>query len=213
MNRVFKPRGFFTVPDGTDVSPFLNATDVMQHDVPWDALSEMSIAAGRLDPGVASWIHMHPVVVQVTYMVSGRLTIWMKDQTTSRPYQLDLSPGEAVVTEPRTLFQLRNTSKNLAEVLYIVSPSYVFEKTDGKVVHDDAVLVARTWDELATAQYKVPALEIPKHEAVASRAESLRRLATGKGVQLMHLAEERIHSVSTTFHDPSADTTTSSGAL
>ena len=34
MNRVFSARGFFTVPDGTDVSPFLNATDVMQDDVP-----------------------------------------------------------------------------------------------------------------------------------------------------------------------------------
>ncbi len=35
MNRVFEARGYFTVPDGTEVSPFLNASDVMQKDVPW----------------------------------------------------------------------------------------------------------------------------------------------------------------------------------
>jgi hypothetical protein len=36
MKRVFEPRGFFTVPDGTDVSPFLNATDSKQPHVPWE---------------------------------------------------------------------------------------------------------------------------------------------------------------------------------
>jgi hypothetical protein len=49
MNRVFLPRDFFTVPDGTDVSAFLNATDLTQ-DVPWGALGEMSIAAGCVRP-------------------------------------------------------------------------------------------------------------------------------------------------------------------
>ena len=34
MNKVFKPIGFSTVPDGTDVSPFLNATDTMEQGVP-----------------------------------------------------------------------------------------------------------------------------------------------------------------------------------
>lgn len=54
MKRTFERRGFFTVPDGTDVSPFLNATDSQQSDVPWGALGDMSVAAGRINPGVAS---------------------------------------------------------------------------------------------------------------------------------------------------------------
>ncbi len=54
MNRVFQPRGYFTVPDGTEASPFLNATDVMQDDVPWDALGETSIVSGRISPKVHS---------------------------------------------------------------------------------------------------------------------------------------------------------------
>jgi hypothetical protein len=70
MQHVFEPRGYFTVPDGTDVSPFLNATDVNQRDVPWGALGEMSIASGRIKPGVNSWVHIFPAVTQVTYLLS-----------------------------------------------------------------------------------------------------------------------------------------------
>jgi len=114
MNYVFEPRGYFDVPDGTEVSPFLSATDVNQTDVPWGLLGEMSIAAGRIGPGVQSWIHVHPVITQVTYLVSGDLTIRMKDPSTMNPYDLDLRPGQAVVTEPGTLFQLRNASNTAA---------------------------------------------------------------------------------------------------
>lgn len=66
MDQIFSPRGFFTVPDGTDVSPYLNASDVMQDDVPWGLLGEMSIAAGRIRPGVHSGVVIHPAVTQVT---------------------------------------------------------------------------------------------------------------------------------------------------
>jgi hypothetical protein len=48
MNRIFTAGHYFTVPDGTDVSPFLNATACEQSDLAWGALGDMSIAAGRL---------------------------------------------------------------------------------------------------------------------------------------------------------------------
>ena len=48
MNKVFKAERFFTVPDGTDVGPFLNASDTNQKGVPWGALNEVTIAAGRI---------------------------------------------------------------------------------------------------------------------------------------------------------------------
>lgn len=51
MNRIFEPGGYIVVPDGTEVSPFLNASDLNQQNVPWGALGEMSIAAGRGRPG------------------------------------------------------------------------------------------------------------------------------------------------------------------
>src|SRR5882672_3609160 len=122
MNRMFEPRGYFTVPDGTEVSPFLNATDTNQSDVPWDALGDMSIAAGRIKPGVTSWIHCHPVLVQVTYVVSGQLTVHMKGPGDASPYRRDLQKGQAVVTSPDTWFQLQNSGTVPPEVLYIVSP-------------------------------------------------------------------------------------------
>jgi len=179
MNRIFRPRGFFTVPDGTDVSPFMNATDAMQQDVPWGALGDMSIAAGRIGARVMSWIHVHPVVTQVTYLVSGRLGIRMKEAKLPQPYDLELGAGMAVLTEPGTLFQLRNTNDEVAEVLYIVSPSYTFEMADGKAVYDDAVLIAKTWEELGAACGDAHAPRTPGYEA--RRTDALRRLAARKG--------------------------------
>jgi hypothetical protein len=114
MNRLFRPAGYFTVPDGTDVSPFLNATDSEQTDVPWGALGDMSIAAGRIKPGTVSRIHMLPLASQVTYLVSGRLQIRMKDSGSSHPYQLDLRPGDAALNGPGTLFQLVNLGSDTA---------------------------------------------------------------------------------------------------
>ncbi len=136
MNHVFEPRGFFTVPDGTDVSPFLNATDMNQTDLPLGALGEMSIAAGRVRPKVHSAVHMHPVVTQVTYVLAGELTVRMKDRGMAAFYDVPLKAGQAVVTRPETLFQLRNDCNAVAEVLYIASPSYVFEMNAGAVVGD-----------------------------------------------------------------------------
>jgi mannose-6-phosphate isomerase-like protein (cupin superfamily) len=188
MNRVFEPRGYFRVPDGTDVSAFLNATDATQDDVPWGVLGEMSIAAGRISPGVHSWVHMHPAVTQVTYLAAGQLAIRMKDPSSAEPYELSLRVGQAVVSEPGTLFQLRNDGEEVADVLYIVSPSYVFEM-EGNDVHDDAILVARTWEELAS--HDAPALKMTSYEARARHAESLRRLARRKGIDARALADQR----------------------
>ena len=195
MNRIFQARGYFTVPDGTDVSPFLNATDVNQDDVPWGALGEMSIAAGRIGPKVHSWVHIHPAVTQVTYVRSGGLTVRMKDASSSEPYDLAVQAGQAVVSQPGTLFQLRNDGETAAEVLYIVSPSYVFEMEAGEVKHDDAILVARTWEEVAASNYDLPALTVGHYEAGARRAEALRRVGTRKGVVTPPLATDEVCSL------------------
>lgn len=180
MKRVFQPRGWFTVPDGTDVSAFLNATDAMQTDVPWASLGEMSIAAGRIAPNTQSSIHVHPVVTQVTYVLTGELVVRMKDASQAAAYDLPLQRGQAVVTRPGTLFQLRNEANAASEVLYIVSPSYVFEMVGDEVIYDDAILVARTWEELSTTGDALHSLMKTCYEAHAKREESKRRLACRK---------------------------------
>jgi mannose-6-phosphate isomerase-like protein (cupin superfamily) len=190
MNRIFRTGNYFTVRDGTAVSPFLNATDTKQPEVPWGLLGEMSIAAGRIRPGVQSSIHIHPAVTQVTYLLAGRLTIRMRDAAAAEYYDLALQAGCAVVSQPGTLFQLRNDSDRNAEVLYIVSPSYVFEMEGHDVRHDDAILVARAWKDLASSSFEIP--QISHYEARARREESLRRLMQQKA-PLTKRTDEAVH--------------------
>ena len=193
MNRIFEARGYFAVPDGTEVSPFLNPTDSNQADVPWGALDDMSIAAGRINPGAASWVHRHPVVTSVTFVVAGSLTLHMKGARDLVPYTLNLTRGQAAVTERGTMLQLQNTSDGAAEVLYICSPAYVFDEEDGYLSYDDAVLVAKTWDELPTV--KDAKEEISLYEARALRAEATRRLAKRKGVGCPRLTGDAVRSL------------------
>jgi len=169
MDRIFEAGSYFRVPDGTDVSAFLNATDTTQTDLPWGALGDLSIAAGRVPAGVHSWVHVHPVVTQVTYVVGGRLTVRMKDGGRPGFYDNTLISGQAVVAQPGTLYQLRNDADLDADVLYIVSPSYIFHMDGDEVLYDDAVLVARTWEELLTKDYQVPQLEIDIVDAAVRR--------------------------------------------
>lgn len=104
MNRLFQPEQYYKVPDGTFVSPFLTATDANQAGLPRDLLGEMSIAAGRIDGGVASAVHLHPVVTQVTYLLSGELTVRMKAPDDSTPYALTLAAGQASICLPRMCY-------------------------------------------------------------------------------------------------------------
>ena len=184
MKRVYQPRGWFTVPDGTEVSAFLNATDATQTDVPWGSLGEMSIAAGRIAPKSQSWVHVHPVVTQVTYVLTGQLRVRMKEASQIAADvaadELLVERGQAVVTRPGTLFQLCNEGNEASEVLYIVSPSYVFEMVGDKVIYDDAVLVARRWEELSTADDALHSLMKTCYGAHAKREESKRRLGCRK---------------------------------
>ena len=104
----------------------------------------------------------------------------MKEDGANEFYDLALNPGQAVLTKPRTLLQLRNEGSATAAVLYIVSPSYVVEMDADTVVYDDAVVVANSWEELEARAYDVPALAISATEAEARRDEAKRRLAAMK---------------------------------
>ena len=94
MHNVFQRRGFFKVPTAQKLDPFLNATDVSQDDVPWNALGDLSIASGRIGPHVHSSVHMHPVVTQVTYVVSGSLTVRMMEPGAQEVYELSVRDGD-----------------------------------------------------------------------------------------------------------------------
>jgi len=151
MRVVFAPRTYAQVPDGTLVSPFLNPFDNTGATVGPLAHGHLGVAAGRLEPGVASSIHVLPLVTQITWVVRGRLRIVMRAPAEPEPYTLELDAGQAVCTEPGELLQLANDDHDTAvEVLYITSPAYVYEvDRHGAVVYDDARVIATTWDEAA----------------------------------------------------------------
>lgn len=187
MNRKFEclDDKFFPVPDGTLVNPFLNPKDAMGG-LPWDLLDGLSIAAGQIDPGVTSQIHVHPYVSQVTVILSGRVDIIMKDPGNGDgPYTVELShpspsggdgfTSAAVLTSPGTFFQLDNANgSEPARVLYLVSPSYIFEPgetTDSAPVYDDAIALNQSWDELRDLNWN------PTELADTSNSFAARRLA------------------------------------
>ena len=132
--------------------------------LPWDVLDGLSIAAGYVNPGIVSEIHVHPFISQVTVLLSGSLDIHMKDPGNSDPpYKPQLrlptptgKPGfttAATLAPPGTFFQLDNScGTEPAQVLYLTSPSYIFEPgetTDAPPIYDDAVTVGSDWGRLA----------------------------------------------------------------
>jgi mannose-6-phosphate isomerase-like protein (cupin superfamily) len=167
MKRVFTPPDFTRVPDGTLVAELLRVGD------------GFSMAPGVIEPGNFSKIHLHPFVTQATYVRSGRLIVWMRGPKDPKPYSLELESDQACLTEPGTLFQLVNPAYEPCHVLYIVSPSFLFETGPaGNVVYNDAVILEGSWEDLAKAKYDLGKLakRIPIAEERQRSAERLARL-------------------------------------
>jgi mannose-6-phosphate isomerase-like protein (cupin superfamily) len=176
VNRVFSTAAPFRVPDGTWVSPFLNAKD-SQSDLPFHLLDGFSLAAGTIDPNSCSRIHVMPFVTQVTFVRSGKLAVRMKGPDDTEHHILRLAAGQAVLTEPGEFFQLITEGSERCEVLYIVSPAYVFEmSSDRGVVYDDSLVLDENWDCLAAAGWRA-AQAMPTR---TQREAAMRRLSERK---------------------------------
>lgn len=172
MNQLFRIEKPFQVPDGTMVSPFLNAKDIFS-DLPFELLDGFSIAAGEVQPHVDSKIHILPVVTQVTFVFEGQVNIRMKESGQTEPYIIRVGPGEAVLTRPGTFFQLSNPFEHPCRVLYIVSPAYAFLVEDDKVLYDDAFVLERDWSELADMN---PSTLYTPEQCQRDRATALKRI-------------------------------------
>ncbi len=157
MQKIFTVGEGFTVPDGTIVHPAVDAMLASRACGTW--VDDVSIALGKIPAGVTSNIHVHPVVAQVTWVLSGALTITMKDRTTAAPYHLELTANQSVWTQPGTFFQLSNPHRQPCRVLYIVTPAFLFEvDAHGNVAYNDAIVLEQDWDTLARAAWKIPQL-------------------------------------------------------
>lgn len=181
MKKLFEIKDFFQVPDGTLVAPFLNSKD-NQSGLPFDLIDGFSIAAGEIEPGVSSSIHVMPFVTQVTFVRSGSLMIRMGEQSDDSHYELNLLADQAVITRPGTFFQLVNLTKESCHVLYIVSPAYLFEMDEnGNVVYDDSIVLDEDWDDLKKLNWQLPKLKYGSFSK-EKRREAYNRMSAKSGV-------------------------------
>jgi mannose-6-phosphate isomerase-like protein (cupin superfamily) len=174
MKKVFCAGDGFKVPDGTIVHSIIDPRIASQYKSEW--VDELSIALGRIPPKTTSKIHAHPLVTQVTLVLSGGLTVKMKDGKADKPYAIDLAKEQSAVTRPGTFFQLINSGDEECRVLYIVSPAFIFECDErGNVIYNDAIVLDEDWIELSGMNWMIPQMK-GMDAAVALRNESKRRL-------------------------------------
>ena len=153
MNRVFMIPPPFQVSDGTLVAPFLNARDCMSG-LSFNLLEGVSLASGIINPRVKSKIQIMPHVTQITYVLGGLLEVRMKGKDDDVPYSKSVRAREAVITEAGAFLQLINNTDQPCEVLYIVSPAYLFEMTDHEIAYDDSLVLDESWNDLKMAGWR-----------------------------------------------------------
>jgi hypothetical protein len=178
MNRIIAPEVFFRAHDGTLVAPFLNCKDVLST-LPFNFVNGFSIAVGKIEKRTDSKIHIHPVVTQATYVLSGRIDVTMKGRKDPVPYTLSIEKNCAALLAPDEFFQLKNPYDDDCLVLYIVSPDYLFVMENNKVMYDDAVVLDLTWDELARVHWNPPALN---RDFIHERQAAFKHLSEKKSV-------------------------------
>ncbi|MCP4428589.1 MAG: cupin domain-containing protein [Chloroflexi bacterium] len=180
MNQIFKATNWWDIPDGTLLSPFLNSKD-SNSDLPFDLLNGFSIAAGKLKPGIRSHIHILPSVTQVNFVLNGELTIRMGEKgKDKRYYEQVIRPNEAVLTNSGTFLELCNFGKDICEVLYIISPAYVYVLEDGEVIYDDSIMIPRdtTWGNILSDDWTLTfPYDIDREEA-SERIRALKSSTT-----------------------------------
>ncbi|WP_309386001.1 hypothetical protein [Cerasicoccus frondis] len=192
MKRLFNctSEGFYRVPDGTLVNPFLNPKDSMSG-LPWNLLDGLSVAAGQIDPGVLSNIIVHRFVSHVIVLLSGELKIWIKEPDSNEDRtMLEMKlpeasdgkgfPSAAALIPPGAFLQLDNQDGSApARVLYLSNPSYIFEPSTEPgmdPVYDDATMLGRDWGRLEALNWNPPELSDPA-KSFAARERAIQQLS------------------------------------
>ena len=178
MRRRFSIETFQRVPDGTLVAPFVNPLDntsglsAAKGELPDGA----SVAAGIIEAGGRSAIHLLSQVAQITFVLRGAVVLKMKTPQETQPFEIDLAPEQAGVTPVGSFLQLINPDDRPCRVLYIVSPAFVYELgADGTPRYDDAQVQPFSWAELEARGWR-PLRPPPGPE---QRAAAVRRLTGG----------------------------------
>lgn len=174
MNKIYRIENGVVVPDGTTVYEIIGPVQSSLAKLP--IIEEESLAFGELDPGERSHVHVHPIITHLTWVVSGTLTVGMKDKDSSEMYFIEVKEKETVLTQPGTFFQLLNNSDKICQVLYIVAPAFIFEVNEkGEVLYNDQIVLDLSWEQLKAQNWEIPELKDIEKIKVAREA-SLERL-------------------------------------
>lgn len=181
MNRIYRIENGVIVPDGTEVFEIIGPVQSRNARLP--IIDAESLAYGELDPGEQSRVHVHPIITHLTWVVSGTLTVGMKDSRSTDVYFIEVKERETVLTEPGTLFQLLNKSSKICQVLYIVAPAFIFEvDQDGQVLYNDQIVLDRSWEDLRNQNWRIPELD-DLESITRGREASLKRLMQSQNGQ------------------------------
>ncbi len=175
-DRVYKIEDGFEVPDKTMVFPIFGPRQ--QQLAGLEISDYMSLAMGELEKLETSSIHVHPLVAHLTWVMSGSLSVKMKDPENNEAYRLDLNPMQAVYTAPGTFFQLINRGVDTCKILYQVAPAFVFDMTpEGEVRYNDAIVLSGySWEKLKEMNWKIPELDIDLAQVKAERQAAINRM-------------------------------------
>ena len=179
---VFHPGSFVRAGDGTEVSAFLNPYDAQSGSAAHPAGQAMSMAAGRVGPGVRSTIHVHPALTQITYVTAGTLTVLTRAPDESGPSRFQVPAGAATVTEAGALLQLCNEEDQPVEVLYVTCPAYILETAaDGSIRYEDALMLGEDWEAPGVCGWDTEAAAEARRRATSQRAAAAGRMAARAG--------------------------------
>jgi hypothetical protein len=120
-----------------------------------------------------SKIQVLPFVNQITYILDGQIKAIMKGVQDKNPYEIIAQKDQAFITIKNEYLQLINENDIDAKVLYIVSPSYVFEENDGAIIYDDSVIFDHDWNDLINFEVEI----VEKIKDISIRNESIIRRA------------------------------------
>ena len=146
------------VPDGTMVHPIIGPRQMFEDKI--GMIDSCSLAMGKLPANIRSDIHIHPICDHLTWVVSGKLTVMMKDHESDEPYSLEVGENQLVLTRAGVFFQLINNSDQPVITLYGCSPAFVLElDNEGNIVYNDQIVPHKSWKELAELNWILPEMQ------------------------------------------------------
>jgi mannose-6-phosphate isomerase-like protein (cupin superfamily) len=179
-DRVYKIENGVEVPDKTMVFPIIDPEQQRQSGL--EIFEPMSLAMGELEKGEVSSIHVHPIIAHVTWVLSGKLQVKMKDHEHQEAYTLDVDTNQAVLTKPGTFFQLINRGSDTCKILYQCAPAFVFDMDEnGTVFYNDAIVLENyTWEKLQQLNWDIPELKEDIESIKKRRLETIEKMQQKK---------------------------------